>query len=420
MPSTIQIIGTVLFFIAIIHTFSTKFFEHLAKTNPIHSGLWHLLGEVEVVFGFWASILVIAMLIIEGVNKTTNYIDSLHFTEPMFVFAIMVVAASRPILRTATYMLHLFARLIPLPNTVSFYISTLIFTPLLGSLITEAAAMTLAAIVLSAHIFRNNVSSYLKYATLGVLFVNISIGGVLTPFSAPPVIMVAAKWHWDVKFMLLTFGWKAAVAVAINTICVTALFYKELSRISHIEDKIETDSQPIFLIVLHFALLIGIIIFSHHTSMFFGIFLFFLGITHAYNKYQDRLILREGLLVAFFLAGLIILGEQQMWWLRLALSNTSSEQLFIGATFLTAIVDNAAITYLGSLLEGFSDDCKYALVSGAITGGGLTIIANAPNLVGVSILREHFEDESIHPLGLLIASILPTIVAAIMFNIYGQ
>jgi len=150
--------------------------------------------------------------------------------------------------------------------------------------------------------------------------------------------------------------------------------------------------------------------------MFMGLFLFFLGVSHAYERYQDPLILREGLLVAFFLAGLVVLGGQQEWWLHPVLMGMSSNQVFFGATILTAFTDNAALTYLGSLVDGLSEGFKYALVAGAVTGGGLSIIANAPNPAGIAILRGHFDDESVHPLGLLLAALPPTIVAALAFR----
>ena len=57
----IDLIGATLFFVAIVHTFSTKYFEHLAYTNPRYSGILHLLGEIEIVFGFWAMVLVLFM-----------------------------------------------------------------------------------------------------------------------------------------------------------------------------------------------------------------------------------------------------------------------------------------------------------------------------------------------------------------------
>ena len=415
-PSTIELIAAALFAVAILHTFSTKFFEHLAHTRPTHAGVWHLLGEVEVVFGFWALVLVIAMFATDGAKMATQYLDSRNFTEPMFVFAIMVVAGTRPILQTAMTTVHLIARAIPLPGSMGFYFTVLTFTPLLGSFITEPAAMTLAALILSERILSHNISSRLKYATLGVLFVNISIGGTLTPFAAPPVLMVAAKWQWGTSFMMATFGWKAALAVIINALGVTLLFRKELSRLSTTTTKTANEPVPFALVLTHLLFLTGIVVFAHHPAIFLGLFLFFLGVSHAYQHHQDRLILREGLLVAFFLAGLVVLGGQQQWWLQPVLMSMSSDQVFLGATILTAVTDNAALTYLGSLVEGLSDSFKYALVTGAVTGGGLTIIANAPNPAGIAILRSNFEDESVHPLGLLLAALLPTIIAALTFK----
>ena len=409
-------IGAALFAVAILHTFSTKFFEHLAHTRPAHAGIWHLLGEVEVVFGFWAMILIVMMFATDGATVATQYIDSRNFTEPMFVFAIMVIAGTRPILQTAMAGVRMVARTIPLPGSTGFYFTVMALVPLLGSFITEPAAMTLAALILADRIFAQGISSRLKYATLGVLFVNISIGGTLTPFAAPPVLMVAGKWNWDIAFMMSMFGWKAAIAVAVNALGATLLFRKELGQLSPADSGGGSGQVPLFLVLVHLAFLAGVVVFAHHPAMFMGLFLFFLGVAHDYSRYQDPLILREGLLVAFFLAGLVVLGGQQQWWLQPLLMSMSSDAVFVGAAILTAFTDNAALTYLGSLVEGLSDDFKYALVAGAVTGGGLTIIANAPNPAGIAILRGHFDDESVHPAGLLLAALPPTIIAGLAFR----
>jgi hypothetical protein len=415
-PSIIELIGAALFAIAILHTFATRFFEHLAHTRPTHAGLWHLLGEVEVVFGFWAMILMIAMFAIAGANEATEYIESRNFTEPMFVFAIMVIAGTRPILRTATAAVGLIARAAPLPGSMASYFTVMAMVPLLGSFITEPAAMTLAALILRDQFFSHGLSNRLKYATLGVLFVNISIGGTLTPFAAPPVLMVAGKWGWDISFMLAEFGWKAAIAVGINALGVTLAFRRELAALTTAEASGANEAVPAVLTLVHIAFLCGVVIFAHHPPLFLGLFLFFLGISQAYARHQDRLILKEGLLVAFFLAGLVVLGGLQQWWLQPLLMSMSSDAVFVGATALTALTDNAALTYLGSLVEGLSDDFKYALVAGAVTGGGLTIIANAPNPAGTSILKGSFDDEAVNPGGLLLAALLPTLVAGLAFR----
>jgi hypothetical protein len=415
-PNAIELIAAILFGIAVIHTFSTKFFERLAHIQPAHAGIWHFLGEVEVVFGFWAMVLVILMLIINGKESAITYLDGQSFTEPLFVFAIMVVAGTRPILQFAMRCVKTLAQLIPWPDGKAFYFVTLSFVPLLGSFITEPAAMTLAGLILLERYYSKGISVRLKYVTLGVLFVNISIGGTMTSFAAPPVLMVAGKWGWDSIFMFTTFGWKAALAVLVNTLAATFLFQRELSKIKNEAASPHTEA-PLVVVLVHLVFLIGIVIFAHHPVVFIGLLLFFIGFAHAYERYQDRLILREGLLVAFFLAGLVVLGGQQKWWLQPVLAGMDSTALFFGATLLTAVTDNAALTYLGSLLEGTSMEFRYSLVAGAVAGGGLTVIANAPNPAGFSILKGSFHDEAIHPLGLLAAALPPTFVAILAFQL---
>lgn len=409
----IELVATVLFALAVAHTFSTKYFQRLADRQPAHSGIWHLLAEVEVVFGAWAMLFIVVMMAMAGPSQATAYVESRNFTEPMFVFAIMVIAGTRPVLWLATHLVDGLARLLPWRNGLEFCFSVLALVPLLGSFITEPAAMTLAAMLLSRRVYVADISTRARYALLGTLFVNISIGGVLTPFAAPPVLMVAGKWNWDLAFMLTQFGWKAALAVAVNAALVVFVFRKELGTLKTGEAGTRPDAMPPWIVALHVLFLVGLVAFAHHPAMFMGIFLLFMGVATAYRRYQDRLILREGLLVAFFLAGLVVLGGQQRWWLQPLLMDMSSDAVFFGAAALTAITDNAALTYLGSLVEGLSEEFKYMLVAGAVAGGGLTVIANAPNPAGMSIVRRHFKDQSVHPLGLLLAALPPTLVAMV-------
>ena len=415
--TTIQLVGAVLFGVAVAHTFSTKYFERMAHRRPAHAGVWHLLAEVEVVFGFWAMVLIFAIASLQGLSAATAYLDARNFTEPMFVFAVMVVAASRPVLNLARAGVKGLARFVPASEGFSFYLVSLAFVPLLGSLITEPAAMTLAAMMLRDRIFSvGGVSQRLKYATLGVLFVNVSIGGTLTPFAAPPVLMVAANWNWDTWHMLSHFGWRSAIAVAVNSLTATVIFRSELAALPPAAN-LDASRSPGWVSLVHVLFLSAVVAFSHHPPVFLGLLLFFLGFATAYPQFQDRLILREGLLVAFFLAGLVVLGAQQQWWLDPLLRGMDSDTVYFGATLLTAITDNAALTYLGSLVTGLSDEFKYSLVAGAVTGGGLTVIANAPNPAGFAILRDHFEDETINPLGLFFAALPPTLVAVCAFRL---
>ncbi len=412
----VQYIAAVLFALAVVHTFSTKYFEHLAHLHPRHAGIWHLLGEVEVVFGFWALILMLCVVAIAGQHEAITYLESRDFTEPMFVFVIMVIAGTRPILEFSAAAVRFAAKWLPVNPGLAMYFLLLSFVPLLGSFITEPAAMTLAALMLRDTLFDRKISTRLKYATVGVLFVNISIGGTLTPYAAPPVLMVAAKWNWDIGFMLMNFGWKSALAVMLNALAVTWVFRKELNHMNPEQGRI-TDRVPFLVVLIHLIFLVLVVLLAHHSTAFMGIFLFFLGFSTAYQKYQNPLILREALLVAFFLAGLVVLGGQQQWWLQPLLMNMDQNAVYFGATALTAVTDNAALTYLGSLVEGLSEEFKVALVAGAVTGGGLTVIANAPNPAGFAILKNRFEEQSIHPLGLLVAALPPTMIAIAAFRL---
>ena len=415
-PTTLQIIAAALFALALVHTFSSGVFERLAHTQPRHARLWHLLGEVEIVFGLWAIVLVAVMMAVEGKAAAVEYADSRHYTEPLFVFAIMVVAASKPILHAASRLADGFARLLPLPAPVALYFTALALIPLLGSLITEPAAMTLAALMLRDRFYRRDLSLRLRYATLGVLFVNVSIGGALTPLAAPPVLMVAGVWGWDIAFMLSTFGSHVVPVVLINAAVVTLIFREELRAV--VLPAADEAGVPAGVSALHLALLAGIVVFAHHPPIFLGLMLLFLGIATAYPQHQNRLMLREALLVAFFLAGLVVLGGLQQWWLQPLLAGMEAKQVLLGATALTAITDNAALTYLAAQVPGLSEEFKYSVVAGAIAGGGLTVVANAPNPAGLAILRSHFPNDTVSPLGLLAAAIGPTLVAVVAFYFF--
>jgi hypothetical protein len=419
--TTIELTGAILFGLALLHTFAAKAFETLAHRHPDHGGLFHLLGEVEVVFGFWAIILIIVMAFTNGGAAATAYAETRQYGEPLFVFVVMVVAASRPVLDTARRLLAGLARLAPLRTELALVWLGLALVPLTGSLITEPAAMTLAALMLGPLIFRASVPEWRKYGALGVLFVNVSIGGTLTAYAAPPVLMVATTWNWDSAFMAAHFGWKAAVAVLLNATGASLLLRQHLTppeTMSVPETELGAGALPPIpwpVALVHLALLAGVVVLAHHPVLFLGLFLLFLGFTQAYERYQDPLIMKEGLLVGFFLAGLVLLGGMQQWWLQPIVANMRPLALFFGALGLTALTDNAALTYLGSLIDGMSSHAQYMLVAGAVVGGGLTVIANAPNPAGVALLRRGFDDESIGAVGLLLGALAPTAVAALAF-----
>jgi Putative Na+/H+ antiporter len=419
-PTTLQVVGLVLFCCAVLHTFTAKYFERLGHRFPTHSGLFHFLGEVEAIFGIWAMVLFVYMMVALGEDDAVRYLETRNYTEPVFVFVIMVIAASKPIVDFVGWIVRSVTLALPIAaasRSAGLYFLVLGVVPLVGSLITEPAAMTLAALMLRDRIFSvTGLSVKVKYLTLGVLFVNISIGGVLTSYAAPPVLMVANVWKWDTAFMFTNFGIAAVIAVTANAALATWYARAELRKILFAA-KFGPPETPWTIIIPSVAFLSGVVLFAHDKPVFLGLFLFFLGFAHAYPRFQERLILREALMVAFFLCGLVVLGGQQAWWLQPVMQKLSPDAVYFVATALTAVTDNAALTYLASLVPGLSDEFKYMVVAGAVTGGGLTVIANAPNPAGYAILKGQFPDGVAGAGALFLAALAPTFVAILC--LYG-
>jgi hypothetical protein len=153
---------------------------------------------------------------------------------------------------------------------------------------------------------------------------------------------------------------------------------------------------------------------SHYPVLLVGGFLFFLAFHEATQEHQSEVQLRSPLLVGFFLAGLVIHGGLQQWWIGPLLGRLKEVPLMLGATALTAVNDNAAITYLATLVPGLEESMKYVVVAGALAGGGLTVIANAPNPAGQAILGRYFRD-GVAPSGLLLGALPATIIMILCF-----
>jgi Putative Na+/H+ antiporter len=441
-------IATSIFVCAIVHTFAAARFARMAHewqhrhdqraiadgrpTRPsVVADTLHFLGEVEVVFGLWAVVLAVAMVGWVGWEPATHYLnDTVNYTEPLFVVVIMALASTRPIIRFFEEALRRLANLGG-GTPVAWWLTILTVGPLLGSLVTEPAAMTICALLLARQFFDLEPSRTLKYATLGLLFVNVSIGGTLTHFAAPPVLIVARTWNWDTAFMLSHFGWRAAAAIVVSNLIYLAAFRRELvglsarppvAEIEHPDDDAAATTQTpllplrMWITLAHMVFMAWTVFTSHYPALFVGGFLFFLGFVKATSPYQSRIDLRSPLLVGFFLAGLVVHGGLQGWWIAPVLASLSDLPLFLGAMVLTAVNDNALITYLATLVPNLSEPLKLAVVEGAVTGGGLTVIANAPNPAGQALLCRFFGG-AIAPLGLLLGALIPTAVAIVAFRV---
>ncbi len=448
-----NIAASIIFFLAICHTFAASSLNKLAhkyehaheenlrlrgprdKEHPdgepevsFRATLFHFLGEVEAIFGLWVIVLAGAATYFYSWHDFEVYLNKDKiFTEPLFVVVIMAIAASRPVLRFAEGLMSLVAS-IGKGTPTAWWLSVLIIAPVLGSFITEPAAMTIGAMLLAKKFYRLKPDPMLAYGTIGLLFVNISVGGTLTHFAAPPVLMVASTWNWGTLFMFEHFGWKAVVGVVISSFLYFLFFRKALFRMADRADGIE-DGQlnpkswqeretpiPAWVTGVHVGFLAWTVYTAHYPVLFVGGFLFFLAFVMATRHHQNSINMKSPMLVGFFLAGLVIHGGVQGWWIAPIIQTLPDQALMLGATILTAFNDNAAITYLASQVEGISFTAKHAVVAGAVAGGGLTVIANAPNPAGQSILSKYFEG-GVSPLKLFLAALVPTIVVYLCFVI---
>ena len=419
IPFYMKYIATFLFACAVLHTFAVSKFNQIAsryRPGSMGENFFHFLAEVEVVFGLWATVLIAIWSMIHGTDSAVAFLESLNYTEAIFVFVIMCMAATKPILDYSQRAIHFLADLIPVQQSASLFVITLIAGPLLGSVITEPASMTLTAILLKSTFFDKPVSLKFKYATLGLLFVNVSIGGTLTHFAAPPVLMVASAWSWDTPFMFTHFGLKVLPSIVISTLLTALFFRKEFAKID-ISKELSSKSPrpPVWIFLVQAAFLAMTIFQSHHIAFFIPVFLIFLGWCKVSNEFQSDIRIKESLLVGFFLGGLVVLGKLQDWWLQPAIGSLEPKTLFLGAAGLTALTDNAALTYLGTLISSLTPEAKYFLVAGAVSGGGLTVIANAPNPAGNSLLKDSFGENGISPLGLFLGALPYTIFISIIF-----
>lgn len=392
--------------------------EHEAPLVSFAAEIIYFLGEIEVIFGIWVIPLAICITLFFSWDTAVQYINNVAFTEPLFVIVIMTLAETRPMLKLVENSLHFIARF-GKNSVTAWWLTLLTLTPLLGSFITEPAAMTIAAFLLAKQFYDHNPSSRFAYATLGLLFVNISVGGVLTHFASPPVLMVAGKWNWDTPFMMTHFGWKAVIGISTANFFYYLLFRKELSQM---EDKRKHERKeaeerppvPVWITCVHIVLLAWVVINAHNPAIFLGSFFLFIGFHKATRHYQDPIQLKTPMLVGFFLSGLVIHGGLQKWWLSPILEKVDPSSLMGAAVVLTAFNDNAIVTYLTTTVPSFNDTLKYAVVAGAVTGGGLTVIANAPNPVGQLVLKDYFGG-SISPLRLFLGAALPTIILSACF-----
>lgn len=421
-------VASAVFLMAVAHALATPWIGRWTQRRP--SAWLHWLAEVEAVFVLWAVGLLLLALVWPGKGGgfVLGYLGAdagpagSKFVEPSFVFIVMTLASARPVLALARRVLVGVAGWLG-GGVAAEWLVVLTLAPLLGSLITEPAAMAIAAGLLAARFFRLGPSLHLRYATLALLFVNVSVGGALTHFAAPPIVMVASVWGWGGMEVFRQFGVAAVATLLLANVVYFVWFRRELFALGQAGDAgpAEEAAPPRWLSALHVAVLAGAVAaFSfHQVGTMLGCLLAFFVLRAVTARWQDASLgLRGPAMVGLFLAGLVVLGGFQGWWIGPLIGRAGESGLLWAAVGLTAFNDNAAITYLAAQVPALAEPgaaaLRHALVAGALAGGGLTVLANAPNPAGLSILGRFFP-EGVSPWRLAVWALLPTLIAVATF-----
>lgn len=420
----LNVASSLIFLGAIIHTlcarriatYSKEIHEKDGKTFT--SEILRYLGEIEIIFGLWVIPLLFVMSFLYGWGVAIDYLQTRDYSEAIAVTVILTISSSSPIVNLVERGMRYFAKIGNFTVT-SWWFSLIVIGPILGSFITEAGAIIVTAMLLAKKVFSRKLSSKFAYATLGLLFTNISIGGLLTNFASPPVLIVSSKWQWDTLYMLINFGWKSVLSILISTFFYYLFFKKELKRlgtsVSHDDIKPKKTSFPIT--AVHILFLIFTVINIHESIIVVGLFVLFMYFVQVTRHHQSEVKIKPAVLVGFFLAGLVIHGGLQGWWIAPLLHSASASLLLTTAVVLGPFFDNAALAYLATLIPNLSEGAKYAFMVGATTAGGLTIIANAPNPAGYQILSPYFS-KGISAKRLFLSALIPMGISIIIFLIF--
>ncbi len=386
------------FALAVVHTLACPYLQ------PKLPARLRWLSDVEFTFALWALPAFLAAL-------AWGTPLGAPWREPVFVLAILIACATPSIRRVATLLIEGVSRVVPAPRPIAFFWTSLVVGPLLGSLITEPAAMAITATLLSERFLgRRQPSEFFLYAMVGLLFVNVSVGGTLTPYAAPPILMVAQTWGWDLGTTWSLFGMRAIGICVSSATLFVFVFRSELTRawVARGASRDKLHPAQVIVCVLLTAMLVR---WSHFPERALAL-LACIALLHR-GKLQG---IRQAAGVAVFLLSLSVLGSYQRAWLAPLISDLSERMIFLGSVALTSVLDNAALTYLGAQAPSLSEKARYLFVAGSVTGGGLTLIANAPNIAGYEILRSHFGAKGMRPFGLLLGALVPTLIALAVFG----
>lgn len=438
MPSQFELFTFVIFICAVIHTFLTPSFYSLyhqydrmalrntKKSNHYRSlsEIFYLLSEVELVFGFWILPLALGLFFISDLDFLVSYLQTRDYTYALYMTVVVAFVSTKPIVHISEKILEAFSKLGG-NHPRSWWWTILTLGPVFDIFLKEPGAMTISSILLAKTVFPFIKNTRFQYATLALLFINISLGGLFLPQFSRSLFLIARQENWEIAYTFFRFSWKAFLIIVLNNGFYYVFFRKylptETKPIQEILEKEKKGEPPFWIILIHLVFLGLIVVSSEYPPIFLGMFFLFLGVHRATFSYQGKeqgpLFLKPAILVGFFFASLLIHGEFQKWWAVQLLENVDFKMGYVTSIFLSSLIDNAVVLYFLDQFKPISEEVLYAFVTGSLSSGALTLMANGPNLIGYSNLREFFNGK-VSLIALFFAALPLTILASLIFWIF--
>lgn len=428
--SSLRTGATVLFFFSVVHTFLTPWFyqrfqvcKHKKMIFPEKwkkylwlSECYRLLSRVETVFILWAVPLFLWFLYTEGYKMTISYFNSRNYIFSLFIIIMLLLLESRPIVYLSECIFSSIAK-IGKQSPRCWWWTLMIATPVSSVLLKETGAMIIATTLLSRSFYRFAPSTRFAYATMGLLFSNISLGGLTTGLSSRALFIILPSVKWGNSFILKYFCWKALIAILISTTVYYLIFRKEFARFPKVVTVLSNvkERMPKWIICVHILLIVAVILARFVPLLMVAILIFYLGFQRFTIFYQRPMRIGKACFVGLFYAGLVIFGELQEWWVLELMHRMPDFGYMMTSYVLSIFLDNALVNYLVHNLPVATDCFLYLVIAGCMSAGGLTLISNIPNIVGYLALQSFFPSSSFSLGWLFLFALGPSIIALMTF-----
>ncbi|WP_348663117.1 putative Na+/H+ antiporter [Chlamydia vaughanii] len=428
--SSLKTGAAILFFCSILHTFLTPWLysqcqlcQHKKMIFPERwkkylwlSEFYRLVSRVELVFVLWAAPLFLWFLYSEGYKVTMGYFNSRNYVFSLFIVIMLILLESRPIVYFSERIFSNIAK-IGRQSPRCWWWTLMIACPLSSIFLKETGAMIIAATLLARNFYKFSPSPRFAYATMGLLFSNISIGGLTSGLSSRALFIILPSVRWGNSFILKYFCWKSIIAMLISTTIYYLIFRKEFDNFPKVvtNPSMMNERVPKWIICVH-IILVGSVIFARSIPLLMAaILIFYLGFQKFTIFYQHSIRTAKVCFVGLFYAGLVIFGELQEWWVLEIMHRMSDFGYLITSYTLSIFLDNALVNYLVHNLPVATDCFLYLVIAGCMSAGGLTIISNMPNIVGYLIIRPTFPSSSVSLGWLFLSALGPSIISLMTF-----